>query len=532
MTPPSHHELDAVTKRLWLCFLAGEALDADEKGQLAATVRAGGPSGRALVADETLHRTLLALGRSAADEATFVKWVEARTPPDLSTERFVAAVDRRIMGRLRRHRSWPIVASVAGLLAAAGVLLFVGRPPMPHAPLSESADVGGPVTVLSGAFTTGDRRIASGQTVPQAAELLAAEEAACLRLGSSGHICLARDARASLVAAGKAGWRMTLLDGKAAAAVIGGVLTAALPGIEVVARSATFSVDAGSQRDPIVRVLLGAVRVSGARPVVVDAHHAYTVATGVRSMDAQDEGPAWALVNGREPGGGVQPPTPGATEIDRLIELAQVLHAHGRHSEANGIQSRLSRQHPIGWDPPLPALHRIRAGGPEYVDPRGNVWAADEFFTGGQTFRASKPIGGTVMDPLYQTERNGFRTAGFSYDLPVPAGRYVVYLHFAEIYWSMDRPDARRFDVLIEGQKVLAGYNIAADVGSDAAVAKPFVVQVADAGVTIEFRNVVENAKISAIEVYPLPPGALPPPGAIRGEPGARERPLDRNAQL
>jgi N-acetylneuraminic acid mutarotase len=140
---------------------------------------------------------------------------------------------------------------------------------------------------------------------------------------------------------------------------------------------------------------------------------------------------------------------------------------------------------------------RINAGGPAYTDTVGQPWLADVHFTGGQTFATTQPISGTEDDTLYKTERFG----NFSYQIPVANGVYGVILHFAEIYWNA--AGQRLFDVLIEGAPVIANLDIWATVGQYAAHQVSIETAVNDGVLNINFVTVVDNAKISAIEVNP-----------------------------
>lgn len=64
----------------------------------------------------------------------------------------------------------------------------------------------------------------------------------------------------------------------------------------------------------------------------------------------------------------------------------------------------------LGWVAPFgqtaqKAAYRINCGGPEYIDPQGNVWSADDHYEGGGLWSTTSDIAATDMDPLYQTER-------------------------------------------------------------------------------------------------------------------------------
>jgi glucose/arabinose dehydrogenase len=158
------------------------------------------------------------------------------------------------------------------------------------------------------------------------------------------------------------------------------------------------------------------------------------------------------------------------------------------------------------------ATYRINAGGPAYVDTIGQVWSADQGFNTGQAAATSDPI----ADPnatLYRSERwDPSDGPELSYDLPVGNGSYRVNLYFAEIYPGAAFEGGRVFDVSIEGTKVLQNLDIFAQVGFEKPLVKSFTTTVSDGVLDILFSHVVENPKISAIEVIPLSSAPPPPP--------------------
>jgi glucose/arabinose dehydrogenase len=161
-----------------------------------------------------------------------------------------------------------------------------------------------------------------------------------------------------------------------------------------------------------------------------------------------------------------------------------------------------------------PATYRINAGGPAYADTLGQLWSADQGFNTGQAAATSDPI----ADPnttLYQSERwDPPGAPELSYDLPVANGTYRVNLYFAEIYPGAAFVGGRVFDVSIEGTKILQNFDIFAEVGFGKPLVKSFTTTVTDGVLDILFSHVVENPKISAIEVIPL--STAPPPSVIR----------------
>ena len=148
--------------------------------------------------------------------------------------------------------------------------------------------------------------------------------------------------------------------------------------------------------------------------------------------------------------------------------------------------------------PPSPAFTpiRVHAGGAAYTDPSGNVWSADTGFTGGGTYNTTHAITNTSTQPLYQNERYG----NVRYQFTVPNGTHTVTLKFAEIYWS--QAAKRVFNVAINGTTVLSNFDIFAQAGAEyKALDKSFSVPVTTGTITIQLTTLVNNAKISAIQI-------------------------------
>ena len=152
--------------------------------------------------------------------------------------------------------------------------------------------------------------------------------------------------------------------------------------------------------------------------------------------------------------------------------------------------------------------YSINSGGQALVF-EGKNWLADQFFVGGSTYGNGVAISGTNNDALHQVER----TENFSYAIPVPNGTYGVRLHFAEIFWQ--QPGKRIINVNVENsQGALSNYDIYVQAGGAyAAVVEQFNnIVVSDGMMNISFAGVVDNAKVSGIEVFSLP-------GAVNTEP-------------
>ncbi|MEP5376032.1 MAG: PKD domain-containing protein [Hyphomicrobiales bacterium] len=158
---------------------------------------------------------------------------------------------------------------------------------------------------------------------------------------------------------------------------------------------------------------------------------------------------------------------------------------------------------------------RINAGGPTFTY-SGDDWLADQFFDSGAGINLPIAVENTENDELYQTYRFANQST-MTYEIPVSNGFYDLNLHFAEMFFGVPGTGgetggigSRIFNVDIEGQEQLSNYDIFATSGAGAtAVVEGFTgVQVEDGLLTIVFTSVVNNAKVSGIEILS---GTLPP---------------------
>ena len=133
----------------------------------------------------------------------------------------------------------------------------------------------------------------------------------------------------------------------------------------------------------------------------------------------------------------------------------------------------------------------INAGGKASGD-----FVADAFYFGGDTYATTAGIAGTTDDALYQTERYG----NFKYSVAAANGTYDVTLKFAEIY--LNGAGQRLFDVKAENAIVLDNYDIFREAGGkNIAHDESFQVTVTDGKLDLDFISVLDNAKVSAIEI-------------------------------
>lgn len=154
-----------------------------------------------------------------------------------------------------------------------------------------------------------------------------------------------------------------------------------------------------------------------------------------------------------------------------------------------------------------PIATRINSGGGGHTTQDGRVFSTDKFYSGGSTYTNTNitDITGTEDDAIYRSERYNVN----SYNIPVQSGTYTLRLHFAEIYFGATGGGTggvgkRVFNVAAEGNTLLTNFDIYAEVGAMAALVKEFVVDVPDGVLNINFTKVIQNVKISAIEVIPF----------------------------
>jgi len=131
-------------------------------------------------------------------------------------------------------------------------------------------------------------------------------------------------------------------------------------------------------------------------------------------------------------------------------------------------------------------------------------YLADANFTGGRAYSNIDPINTSgVTNPAPQAVYDSERVGNFTYTIPgLAAGAsYTVRLDFAEIYWNA--AGLRSFNVLINGVQVLTNFDIFAVAGGkDVAVVRQFTAVADSSGrVTIQFVTVVDNAKLSGLEI-------------------------------
>ncbi|MCD6023385.1 MAG: Kelch repeat-containing protein [Fibrobacteria bacterium] len=139
-----------------------------------------------------------------------------------------------------------------------------------------------------------------------------------------------------------------------------------------------------------------------------------------------------------------------------------------------------------------------------YTDTKGQVWAADSGFVGGEAYSATAEIAGTDDDALHTDERWDDADFSYTFNMKQGAGSYIVGLYEATLWDGACGEGTRVFNVDINGTQVLTDYDMSKEVGCLTAQVKRFVVTSADGKITITFKvGAVQNPKINAIEIYP-----------------------------
>jgi chitinase len=141
------------------------------------------------------------------------------------------------------------------------------------------------------------------------------------------------------------------------------------------------------------------------------------------------------------------------------------------------------------------------------MDTAAQTWRADQAYDEGgwgyvgdtAPFAVSRSIDNTSDPTLYQTQR--WSEGAFGYQFDVPNGTYEVELHFAELYRR--GANLRKFDVILEGQTVLADLDVFASAGGAfRALKRSFTVTVSDGELNVDLaRGSADNPMLNALKV-------------------------------
>lgn len=150
---------------------------------------------------------------------------------------------------------------------------------------------------------------------------------------------------------------------------------------------------------------------------------------------------------------------------------------------------------------PASVVCAINCGGPAYNGADGTAWQADNYYVGGTVSSAGvMQIASTRDETLYQSQRVG----PCSYAIPVPNGRYLVTLRFAETVKNHDF--LRRFHVNIEGVRVATSIDPFAVAGYARAYDRTFATTVSDGLLGVQFLEEIDKPSVAAILVRSVAP--------------------------
>ncbi|KRF13769.1 hypothetical protein ASG90_13090 [Nocardioides sp. Soil797] len=169
-------------------------------------------------------------------------------------------------------------------------------------------------------------------------------------------------------------------------------------------------------------------------------------------------------------------------------------------------------------------LYRVNAGGTSVQSlDSGPDWSADDQTDGdyrnsgsnaapwspGATVAGNVPA--TTPGTIFDSERwSPSDTPAMNWAFPVASGTPLqVRLYFANRCTCTDSAGERKFDVSIDGSKVLDDYDIVADVGDQVGTMKSYNIT-SDGSVNIDFAHAVENPLVNGIEIVRT--DVTPPP--------------------
>lgn len=145
---------------------------------------------------------------------------------------------------------------------------------------------------------------------------------------------------------------------------------------------------------------------------------------------------------------------------------------------------------------------RIKAGSSEpFTDSAGNVWQPETGFDGGDVVSrdSGQGIANTKDAGLFLSEHYSMD----SFSCPVPNGKYIAKLYFAETYDGITGPGQRVFSFNVQGHE-FKDFDVWVKAGGpNRAYVETVPVEVSDGKFKIIFTPNIENPQINAIEIIP-----------------------------
>jgi enterochelin esterase-like enzyme len=164
----------------------------------------------------------------------------------------------------------------------------------------------------------------------------------------------------------------------------------------------------------------------------------------------------------------------------------------------------VARREPAASTAPSATI-RIKAGSSApFTDSSGNVWQADQGFSGGDTIeRPDLAIANTKDAGLFRSEHYSMD----SFSIKVPNGKYVAKLYFAETYEGITGPGQRVFSFNVQGHE-FKDFDVWVKAGGpNRAYVETVPVEVTNGEFKIIFTSNIENPQINAIEIIPQAAG-------------------------
>ncbi len=151
---------------------------------------------------------------------------------------------------------------------------------------------------------------------------------------------------------------------------------------------------------------------------------------------------------------------------------------------------------------PANTILRVKAGSDTaFTDSAGNVWQADEGFSGGDVVQRDPDtkITGTKDPAMFMTEHYSMD----SFSCKIPNGKYTANLYFCETYDGITGPGQRVFSFNVQGHgfKDFDVWAKSGGFGHPYTVTVP--VEVTDGVFKIDFTSQIENPENNAIEIIP-----------------------------
>lgn len=146
---------------------------------------------------------------------------------------------------------------------------------------------------------------------------------------------------------------------------------------------------------------------------------------------------------------------------------------------------------------------RIKAGALSPVtDSSGNVWLADQGFSGGDTIeRPDLTIANSTRPEIYRSEHYAMD----SFSWPLANGKYLVKLHFCETYEGITGPGQRVFSFNVQGRE-FKDFDVWTKAGGPlTAYVETVPVEITDNKLLITFTSNIENPQINGVEIIPQP---------------------------